>query len=188
MIRSYGVGVTLDPLTGMPLGRSIGRTHKLVRAWGDRELAPVGATVTEWIVLFHIAMAPAPGASQTEIARFSEMGGPALVRHIDRLEADGIVTRTRDAADRRVIRLALTAAGRKRLEQLRVIMARCDEQMRAVLPDGEAEAMQRSLDRLFEFVVGELQEDVPPEGFPFPVGPPPGGRQPMLTPPKRSKR
>ena len=60
-----------------------------MRAWGDRELAPLGASVTDWILLFHIDAGPAPGASQTEIARFSDMGGPALVRHLDRLERDG---------------------------------------------------------------------------------------------------
>src|SRR4051794_16193478 len=118
---------------GMPLGRSIGRTHKFVRAFGDRELAPLGSSVTEWIVLFHIATAPEPGASQTEIARFADMGGPALVRHIDRLEAEGIVPRTRDVADRRIIRLALTPAGHERLEDIRVVMARCDGAMREVL-------------------------------------------------------
>ena len=80
-----------DSDAAVPLGRSIGRAHKFVRAWGRRELAPLGASVTECIVLFHIDGAAAPGASQTEIARFSDMGGPALVRHIDRLEADGIV-------------------------------------------------------------------------------------------------
>src|SRR6188472_4560785 len=98
--------------SGIPLGRSIGRTHKFVRAYGDRELAPLGSSVTEWIVLFHIATAPEPGASQTEIARFSDMGGPALVRHIDRLERDGHVQRRRDEVDRRIVRVTVTDAGR----------------------------------------------------------------------------
>ena len=182
--------IRMEPtaIAGMPLGRSIGRAHKFVRAWGDRELAPLGSSVTEWIVLFHIAMAPEPGASQTEIARFADMGGPGLLRHIDRLEADGIVTRTRDTADRRVVRLSLTEAGLDRLEELRVVMARCDEQLRSVLPDGEADALQRSLDKVFEFVLGELKDGPRPEGFDLALGPPPGAGAPMLTPPKRSKR
>ena len=74
-----------------PIGRSVGRAHKFLRAWGDRELAPLDASVTDYILLFHIGAAPAPGASQTEIARFSDMGGPALVRHLDRMERDGHV-------------------------------------------------------------------------------------------------
>ena len=141
---------------GMPLGRSIGRTGKFVRAWGDRELADLGSSVTEWIVLFHIADAPEPGASQTEIARYSDMGGPALVRHIDRLEADGIVTRTRDAADRRIIRLSLTPKGRDRLDAVREVMARCDEQLRSLLSQQEARVLTRALDKLFGFCLGEV--------------------------------
>ena len=141
-----------------PLGRSIGRTHKFVRAWADRELATLGSSVTEWIVLFHIADAPPPGASQTEIARYSDMGGPALVRHIDRLEADGIVVRTRDAADRRIIRLSLTPKGHERLLAVREVMARCDEQLRSLLTQQEARVLTRALDKLFGFCLGEVTQ------------------------------
>ena len=102
---------------GMPLGRSIGRTGKFVRAWGDRELAELGSSVTEWIVLCNIVIAPEPGASQTEIARFSDMGGPALVRHLDRLEADGHRHPHARRSDRRTIRLRLTAAGQRPLRR-----------------------------------------------------------------------
>ncbi len=109
-----------------PLGRAIGRTHKFVRAWADRELAELGSSVTEWIVLFHIADAPEPGASQTEIARYSDMGGPALVRHIDRLGA------------------------------VREVMARCDEQLRSLLSPQEARVLTRALDKLFGFCLGEV--------------------------------
>lgn len=140
----------------MPLGRSIGRTHKFVRALGDRELAPLGSSITEWIVLFHIADAPPPGASQTEIARFADMGGPALVRHIDRLEADGIVTRTRDAVDRRIIRLDLTAKGHERLEELRVVTRRHDDALRTVITEEEAVVLERALGKLFDHCRAEL--------------------------------
>ncbi len=167
----------------VPLGRSIGRAHKMVRAWGDREMAALDSSVTEWIVLFHIAAAPAPGASQTEIARFSEMGGPALVRHIDRLEADGIVTRTRDTADRRVIRLALTEAGHERLDALRQVMARCDVAMRSVLTADEAAVMQTALDKVFAFAIDRLRDGDPSS---LPPGPPPGAGLDPFAPIARS--
>ncbi|HKY13829.1 MAG TPA: MarR family transcriptional regulator [Microthrixaceae bacterium] len=114
-------------------------------------------SVIEWIVLFHIAEAPEPGASQTEIARHSDMGGPALVRHIDRLEAEGIVTRTRDADDRRVIRLRLTPAGRQHLAAMRAVMDRCDTRLREVITENEAEVLQRALDKLFGFCLHEME-------------------------------
>jgi DNA-binding MarR family transcriptional regulator len=152
-----------------PLGRSIGRAHKFVRAWGDRALAPAGASVTDWILLFHISAAAAPGLSQTEIARFSDMGGPALVRHLDRLERDGIVRRTRDDSDRRVMRVTLTPAGEARLDELARVMARCDEQLRAVLTPREQTVLQTALDKLFDFARNELT------GVPTPLPDGPGG-------------
>jgi MarR family transcriptional regulator, transcriptional regulator for hemolysin len=130
-----------------------------VRAWGDRALADVNSDVTEYIVLFNIGRAPAPGASQAEIARFSDMGSPALVRHIDRLEAEGLVVRTRDEADRRTIRLNLTAAGREHLHTIGKVIGRCDEELRAVLTAQEADVMQRALDKVFAFCLGELYGD-----------------------------
>jgi MarR family transcriptional regulator for hemolysin len=138
------------------LGRSIGRTAKLVRAWGDRALAPINSSVTEWILLFHIASEPSPGMSQTEIARFSDMGGPALVRHLDRLEREGIVQRTRDESDRRVMRVTITKVGLDRLDEIAAVMARCDEQLRSLLTTGEQEVLQTALDKLFEFTRNEL--------------------------------
>src|SRR5205809_349253 len=49
------------------------------------------------------------------------MGGSALVRQIDRLEADGFVTRTRDTTDRRTIRLRLTAEGDAHFGEIRAV-------------------------------------------------------------------
>jgi MarR family transcriptional regulator for hemolysin len=133
-----------------PIGRSIGRTHKFLHAWGDRELAPIGGSVTEFVLLFHIESALDPGLSQTEVARFSDMGGPALVRHLDRLERDGLVQRTRDAADRRIMRVTLTDTGRARLADLKVVIERIDEQVRAVLSHQEAKVLQGALDKVFQ--------------------------------------
>jgi MarR family transcriptional regulator for hemolysin len=142
------------PVADPPLARSIARAHKVVRAWCDRELAEIGASVSEWIVLHNIESAPEPGLNQTDVARLSDMGGPALVRHIDRLEADGIVTRTRDASDRRTIRLQLTPAGRARVEAIRVVVRRCDKEVRGVLSEREAAVMQDALHKLFDHFAG----------------------------------
>jgi MarR family transcriptional regulator for hemolysin len=145
-----------DAAGRVTLGRSIGRTHKFVRSWADRELAPLGASVTDYVVLFHIDAAAPPGLSQTEVARFADMGDPALVRHLTRLEADGVIRRRRDEADRRILRVTLTEAGRRRLAEIGAVMDRCDSALRAHLTDDEADVMQRALDTLFEFTLGEL--------------------------------
>ena len=153
------------PLGRMPLGRSIGRAHKFVRAWGDAQLAPIDASVTDFVLLFHIDSAPAPGMSQTEVARFSDMGGPALVRHLDRMEGDRLVVRTRDDADRRILRVSLTPAGRARLEAIAAVMSRCDDELRALLTPKEADVLQGALDKIFDFTLGQVH------GVPSPIPP-----------------
>lgn len=144
-----------------PIGRSIGRTHKFLHMWGDRELAPLGASVTDFILLFHIQSAPEPGLSQTEVARFSDMGGPALVRHLDRLEREGIVQRTRDAGDRRIMRVMLTDAGRARLAEITAVIERVDQQVRSVLTTEEADVLQTALDKVWGLALSELYITTP---------------------------
>lgn len=145
-----------------PIGRSVGRAHKFLRAWGDRELAPLGASVTDYILLFHIGATAPPGASQTEIARFSDMGGPALVRHLDRMERDGYVQRRRDGSDRRIVRVTVTDAGRARLEEIGVVIRRCDEEVRAVLDQDEQVVLQTALDKVFAFALSQFEGTEPP--------------------------
>ena len=140
----------------------------------------------EWIVLINIDNAAPPGASQAEIARYSDIGGPALVRHIDRLEADGLVTRTRDTTDRRTTRLNLTVAGREHCGAIGAVMARCDNELRAVLTEREAAVMQSALDKIFEFCVGQLVADTSTTG-PRTSGPNTGRSEPGASA-TRSKR
>lgn len=142
----------------MPVGRRLGRTHKFVRAWGDRCLAPLDATVTDWVLLFFIEGAPAPGLSQTDIARFADMTGPALVRHLDRFESDGIIERTRDSDDRRIMRVQLTDRGRVHLERIGTVMDACDAQLRALLTTAELDMFERVTDKLCDFAHARLQE------------------------------
>jgi MarR family transcriptional regulator for hemolysin len=158
------------------MGRSIGRTAKFVRALGDRQLAPLGASVTDFILLFHIDSADEPGLSQTEVARVSDMGGPALVRHLDRMEREGVVVRTRDADDRRITRVTLTPAGVARLADLKVVIEEGDRRMRALLTTEEADTLQAALDKVFAFALAEL------------YGPNPIPEDPTPQPTTRSKR
>jgi MarR family transcriptional regulator for hemolysin len=142
---------------GIPLGQAVGRTAKLMRQVGDRRLATLGATVTDWILLLHIADAPPPGLSQAEVARFSDMSGPALVRHLDRMAEDGIIVRTRDAADRRISRITLTPAGQRRRNELRAVMEDMDRELRSMLSENEQRVMVKALDKLFTWSLAEVQ-------------------------------
>jgi MarR family transcriptional regulator for hemolysin len=141
----------------IPLGRRISVTGKLMRELADVMLAPEGASLTTWIVLHHTALAGSePGLSQRQLAANLHIGGPALVRHLDRLEQEGLLRRTRDTADRRITRITLTPAGEAKLEQLRIVMEHSDESIRAELTERETEVLEQALDTIHRYAIAKL--------------------------------
>ncbi len=82
-----------------------------------------------------------------ELAKLALIPAPSLVGVVDRLEAAELVTRERNAADRRVVHVRMTAAGKQRLELLlpRVATAYAD--------------LKRSVDgQLWEGVLAGLEQ------------------------------
>lgn len=85
----------------------------LARNWRravDVVVAPFG--VSEALAAPLIYLGRSAGAiSQSELAELSGIGGPALVRVLDRLEVMGLVLRRIDPDDKRIRRVSLTDAG-----------------------------------------------------------------------------
>src|SRR5262245_6620383 len=135
------------------LGRHLALTHKVVHAWVDRLLAPHEASVTDWIVLKSLQRPEAAaGVSQRELAGWMRIEPPTVIRHLDRLEGVGLVARRRDDRDRRVVRVTITAAGRRRFEQLATVMSAADAELRAQLSARELEVLPRALEKLHAYV------------------------------------
>ena len=82
-----------------------------------RELAPLGITAGQ-AALLH-AIRTETGIGVRELASREGMSAPTISAHVDRLEAAGLVTRTRSGADRRRVRLELTEAGLRVLRAAR---------------------------------------------------------------------
>lgn len=76
--------------------------------------------------------------------------GPSLVRVVDLLLAEGLVTRAEDRADRRAKILTLTETGRARVEKIEKILARLRAELLADVGDDELDAMVGVLTRLEE--------------------------------------
>jgi MarR family transcriptional regulator, transcriptional regulator for hemolysin len=131
-----------------PLGRQLSITGRMVRERFDACLNQHGASLTTWAVLRsadHEA-----GLSQRELAARMSIESPTLVRHLDRLEDEGLVVRRRDEQDRRVVRIELTAAGRRRYAELREVAAKIDAQLRSLLDHDEVPILERALRRIRE--------------------------------------
>jgi DNA-binding MarR family transcriptional regulator len=94
---------------------SVGYLLRRLRAQLDRaidaEMAEYDLTSVQWGPLLAIALGM--GDTAAELARVAYVDTGAMTRMLDRLEAKGLVGRSRCARDARVIRLELTREGRR---------------------------------------------------------------------------
>jgi MarR family transcriptional regulator, transcriptional regulator for hemolysin len=94
---------------GTPIGLQLALTSKAVaRAFGAA-LAEAGGSLPTWLVL--TSLRDGDPRTQLDLARSVGVEGPTLTRHLDTLEAAGLVERHRDTGDRRAVRVELTEAG-----------------------------------------------------------------------------
>lgn len=99
-------------------------------AWGD-------LTMREYDVLYTLSKCPEP-VRLGELNRHVLLSQPAMSRLVDRLAARGLVARDPDPADRRGVRLSLTAPGRDRQRQIGARHAReVSRALRAALTPDE---------------------------------------------------
>ena len=134
------------------LGRQLYLTYRASRDRLDEALGTAGASVPEWVVLK--AAGDEPELSQRELAGRVLVTGSTLTHHLDRLEADGLIVRTRDARDRRVVRIRLTADGKHRRAALDAIVVEHDRRLKALLPSEDVTTLRRLLAHL-ERALGE---------------------------------
>jgi DNA-binding MarR family transcriptional regulator len=79
-------------------------------------LRPAGVGIGQWAVLMFLWARD--GMSQAELSRVVAIEPPTIVRTIDRMVRDGLVTRSPDPNDGRVTRIHLTARGRSMRDTL----------------------------------------------------------------------
>jgi DNA-binding MarR family transcriptional regulator len=82
-----------------------------------REARQVGVSPEQVALLVGIKYSP--GIGVRELAARERVTPPALSNHVDRLERDGLVSRTPDASDRRRVGLTLTDEGQRVLRRVR---------------------------------------------------------------------
>ena len=133
-------------MTSTTLGRHLFLAHRAVHDELDARLREHGASVWTWVLLREADNAE--GASQRELAVLMRIEPPTLVRHLDKLQEAGLVERRPDPDDRRVMRIVVTAAGRRRLAKLHEVVQQLDAEMRSVLTSREVDVLRRALPRI----------------------------------------
>ena len=90
------------------------RTGQALQRVTRRAVAVHGLSATGLEVLGALVEHDGDGPSHRDLAGQLRLAPATLTPVLDALEADGALTRTRDGADRRVVRVSITESGRRR--------------------------------------------------------------------------
>lgn len=112
----------------------------------ERQMEPNGLTNAQWVPLFKLYMGKA--RTVAELARECELDAGAMTRLLDRLEAKGLCRRERSSADRRVVNMELTSAGRDAAREIPVVLCRVQNALLAGFTAEEWQTLKSLLRRL----------------------------------------
>jgi MarR family transcriptional regulator for hemolysin len=129
-----------------PIGRQLARTAKTVSRAFDEALSRAGGSLPDWLIL--LALRGRQHGMQRELAEALGIEGPTLTHHLNRMESAGLVTRRRDADNRRIHRVELTTDGEAAFRRLLGTVTGFDRRLRAGLTDGEIDTLSGLLARL----------------------------------------
>ena len=136
-----------------PLTRQLVMSAKAIKAMFEDALASEGATLATWVVLNGVERGR--WASQSGLAKELRIEGATVTRHLDRLEREGLVARSRDPEDRRQISVRLTPEGKLLHRRLKAVARRVDDQVCEGLTERDRSDLERVLERIRSNVGGE---------------------------------
>jgi MarR family transcriptional regulator for hemolysin len=135
-----------------PIGLHLASAARFVSRAFDEALAESGGSLPVWLVLLNLKIRR-PG-NQRELAEAVGVKEATLTHHLNAMDADGLITRRRDTANRRIHVVELTEAGEEAFVRLRAAALAFDRRLRAGIADGELARLEGVLDRLVRNVGG----------------------------------
>jgi MarR family transcriptional regulator, organic hydroperoxide resistance regulator len=136
------------------------RSAKLMRGAADLSLRRHGVRVGQNLVLE--ALWERDGLTPGAMAERLHVTTPTVVKMANRMEAAGLLTRRRDAADSRLVRLHLTERGKAVQLAVERELAMLEERATTGLGEDERRCLLAALER----IVHNLEGEVPPEEAP----------------------
>ena len=130
----------------LPIGLRLSRTARAASRAFDETLARAGGSVPVWLVL--ISLKRQQLRNQRELAEAVGIREATLSHHLTAMDRQGLITRRRDPANRRVHLVELTEAGETAFQQRRGAATAFDQRLRDGLSDPEIAELARLLDRL----------------------------------------
>ncbi len=128
------------------LGYLVNRVARLMAHELGERIRPAGVAIGQWAVLLFLWARD--GMTQAELSRVVAIEPPTMVRTIDRMARDGLVTRAPDPDDGRLSRIYLTARARSLRDELVPLAAAVNGEILNGLTANEARTLRRLLTKL----------------------------------------
>jgi MarR family transcriptional regulator for hemolysin len=117
-----------------------------VRHAFDEALNEAGGSLPVWVVLLNLKIRRP--SNQRELAAAVGVREATLTHHLNAMDSEGLITRRRDATNRRAHIVELTDAGEEAFLRLRSTAADFDRRLRAGIAAEELARFEALLDRL----------------------------------------
>jgi MarR family transcriptional regulator for hemolysin len=132
--------------TRLPIGVRLASTAKTVSRAFDEALSAAGGSLPVWLIL--ISLKTRSVANQRQLADAVGIQEATLTHHLNAMETEGLVTRRRDPANRRIHQVQLTEKGETLFRRLATAATAHDERLRTGLSSDEIALLEGLLDRL----------------------------------------
>jgi MarR family transcriptional regulator, transcriptional regulator for hemolysin len=129
-----------------PIGLRLTQASRAVSRAFDDALTAAGGSLPIWLVLLNLKTRSL--ANQRELAEAMGIREATLTHHLNAMEANGLITRQRDPANRRVHVVELTESGEAAFLALRGAAMAFDRQLRRGISDEESASLDDILGRL----------------------------------------
>jgi MarR family transcriptional regulator for hemolysin len=129
-----------------PIGLQVTRTAKVLSRAFDDALAAAGGSLPAWLVL--VSLKAGGHETQRELADAVGIEAATLTHHLNRMEATGLVRRSRDPGNRRVQIVELTDEGDAAFHRLRTVVMAFDQRLRTGMTDRQVATLGDLLSRL----------------------------------------
>ena len=136
-----------------PIGLDLAQTAKIVRRAFDDALIAGGGALPVWSVLISVKLRGA--GNQRELAQSVGIQDATLTHHLNAMEANGLLVRRRDPANRRIHLVELTPSGEALFLKLRETAMAFDRQLRAGLDQDDLDKVRSVFSRLRSNVEGK---------------------------------
>jgi len=122
-------------------------------------IARTGLTMRDIHVLLFLANNPGYDTAR-DITMLRGISKSQVSQAVDLLAAEGLLDRTPDQQDRRIVHLSITPAGQPLAEECLNIQAQCTQRLRVGLTDAQAEQFCQLLDVILDNGI-QLTNDLP---------------------------